>query len=324
MNETFKKFIRTSFLLSLILIPTILWANRQSIQDWSTLRNYTPSSEVQKLSSNTTMTAEGRKLFYVNRPSLENKQTFSQHCQNNEKTIVLGCYISNDGIYIYAITDKRLDGVKEVTSAHEMLHVAYERLSSSEKVRINAMLQKAFSQIKDPRILETVEQYRQKDPSVVNNELHSILGTEVGELPVDLTSYYGRYFINRSNVVEYSTKYEKTFSGLKDRVAIIDSDLQNLKVQIEGLEKELKTEAIIISQQKANMDRLISSNQTAQYNELVPGFNALINSYNRKVNEASRLIGQYNSSVKTRNELALEENELIKAIDSRPSTLNSQ
>ena len=35
--------------------------------------------------------------------------------------------------YIYNVNDERLNGLKEVTAAHEMLHAAYERLPESDK-----------------------------------------------------------------------------------------------------------------------------------------------------------------------------------------------
>ena len=37
------------------------------------------------------------------------------------KTAVLGCY-ANREISIFNVTDQRLDGIREVTAAHEMLH----------------------------------------------------------------------------------------------------------------------------------------------------------------------------------------------------------
>src|SRR5690606_3442881 len=108
--------------------------------------------------------------------------------------IVLGCFVEGQGIYLYNVSDERLDGVKEVTAAHEVLHAGYSRLSSRDKARINHLLDQAFQANNDERIKETVETYRKRDPSIVSNELHSILATEARELPSELEEHYRRYF----------------------------------------------------------------------------------------------------------------------------------
>src|SRR4051794_12915719 len=86
-------------------------ANHQSIFDWWQLRDYQAPTTVAQLSAQDTMTDYGRKVFYVNHPTVENKATFSHACPNNggEQTIVLGCYHSNQaGIFLLAVNDPRL------------------------------------------------------------------------------------------------------------------------------------------------------------------------------------------------------------------------
>src|SRR6185295_11567695 len=102
------------------------------------------------------MTPDTRRLFYVYHPVLEDKQAFNSHCTDSEKTIVLGCYISRTGIYLYDVTDSRLNGVEQVTAAHETLHAAYERLSSSERKRVDGLTAQAFAQVTDQRIKDTI------------------------------------------------------------------------------------------------------------------------------------------------------------------------
>src|SRR5690606_25698564 len=119
------------------------------------------------------------RLFYVHNPELLNKVDFQGKCLHTEETIVLGCYITNSKIYVFDVSDERLHGVEEVTAAHEMLHAAYDRLNAKEKTRIDGMLSEVFNQSTDERLKATVESYRKRDPSVVPNELHSIIGTEI-------------------------------------------------------------------------------------------------------------------------------------------------
>jgi hypothetical protein len=68
---------------------------------------------------------------------------------------------------------------------------------------------------------------------------------------------------------------------------------------------------------------LAKSNKIDQYNAAVPGFNALVQEYNNEVAQVRNLIDSYNAIVKLRNDIAVEESELVKAIDSRPDTVKA-
>src|SRR3990167_5207236 len=98
-----------SFVLTIALIGAIFgaWSYRTDIYDNWRLRGYTPPAEIARLADVTTMNDKSRKLFYVYRPSLDDKAAFNTNCTNAEQTIVLGCYVQNDGIYLYNVTDER-------------------------------------------------------------------------------------------------------------------------------------------------------------------------------------------------------------------------
>ncbi len=322
--KVLSKLVSLILLLALLITPVVLYNDRLMIFDWFRLRNYIPSSQISKLADETTMNTYGRHLFYVYHPSLESKLDFNGHCSNGERTIVLGCYISRQGIYIYDIQDSRLNGVEDVTAAHEMLHAGYERLNSNEKQHIDNLVTSAFSQVQDKRVRDTIEEYRKQDPSVVPNELHSILGTEVMNLPPELEAYYTKFFSNRKAVVAFSQKYEQAFTLQQQKVTNDDGQLKILKAKIDNLTASLDSQLNTLNKEKAKMDQLLASKQTQQYNDAVPGFNAQVVGYNNDVATARSLIDQYNNIVKDRNNSALEENELIKAIDSRPNAVQTK
>jgi hypothetical protein len=123
-----KHHLRSLFLLVLWLALLGATAyNRQNIIDWWRLWNYQAPAAIAQLATQDTMTAYARRIFYVNNAALDSKTVFSKQCPNNggEQTIVLGCYHSNQaGIFLLGVTDPRLNGVEQVTAAHEMLHVA--------------------------------------------------------------------------------------------------------------------------------------------------------------------------------------------------------
>jgi hypothetical protein len=314
---------RYSLLVLLIGGPVLTWQYKTELYDWARLRDYQPSAAVAKLATDTTMNDAGKHLFYVYKPSVESKDAFGQHCRDTERTIVLGCYVRGTGIYIYDVTDVRLTGVKEVTAAHEMLHVAYDRLKPTEKQRIGALLNKAYGDVSDARIRANIDSYR-KAGADVTNELHSILGTEVKTLSPDLEAYYKRYFTDRSRIVAFSNQYEDLFTERQAKVAAAELTLKNLKSQIDSLESSLKREAQELTVERERMNALLSSNQIAAYNAAVPGYNQRVAGYNADVATEKSLIDQYNTIVKERNALVLETNDLIKAIDSRPSTIDTR
>ncbi|GAC1386640.1 MAG: hypothetical protein NVS1B7_3800 [Candidatus Saccharimonadales bacterium] len=305
-------------------LPAIAWLNKETIYDKYRLYNYQPPVKISQLATDDSMTPHSRKLFYVYHPSLEDKTTFNGHCTDSEKTIVLGCYSLHKGIYLYNINDPRLDGVVQVTAAHEMLHAAYDRLSPTEKKRVDSLVLNAYASVTDKRIKATIDDYK-KVGADTTNELHSILGTEVRELPPELESYYSQYFSNRRLIVSYSEKYEAAFSerhALGDRY---NAQLASLKQQIDSLNSELGQQRAALTNQYNQLQNERSSvSDVPAFNAKVQAFNNSVNSYNAKAGQVSILIDQYNAIVDKYKALVGEEQQLYKAIDSRPTAVQSQ
>lgn len=314
---------KTTLVILNLAIPALLivaLVNRQSIYDWYILQRYEPSSVISRLTTETQMSEYARKLFYVTKPQLLDSVSFNEKCTDFEETIVLGCY-DGIGIYIFDVNDARLEGIEQVTAAHEMLHVGYERLSNSKRTEINALLDIQFKKITDQRILKNIEAYRKKDPSVVYNEMHSIFGTEVDVLDPELETYYQQYFNDRKKVVSFSLAYEKVFNDLKNRVEDLDKKLANLKRQIEDLEQDLKNEAERLSSWSSRLNQLRDNNDISRYNSQVNSYNTAVYSYRDKLSQERSLIDQYNTIVSERNNLALQQSKLYKSIDSNSKEL---
>ncbi len=309
-------------LLGLIIIA---WFQRQAIFDQIRLHNYNPPTSIIQLATSTTMNDKTRRLFYVYHPELDSREEFSDHCPNRqEKSIVLGCYVSPYGIYLFDVSDERLAGIEEVTAAHEILHAAYDRLSSGEKKEIDQLLNQAFSEITDNRIKATIESYSAAGADI-NNELHSILGTEVRNLPTELETYYSRYFNNRKKIVSFSEQYEKAFSDRKaqadsflKRMEEIEGQLQTLRNEIDASESSLTNQRQVLEQERR------TTQDANTFNTKVGAYNNQVTIYQAKIQTYNSLVSEHNDILKKYNAIALEESELIKAIDSRPSTIQSQ
>lgn len=296
----------------------------QQIFDWVALRNYDPPAEVVKLADETTMDDATRNVFYVNHPALQDKTNFKNSCTKQEQTIVLGCYVQNTGIFLLNVDDPRLQGIIEVTAAHEVLHAMYDRLSDDERKNVDAMTARYFETLTDERIKSNVENYRKNEPGVVPNELHSILGTEVRDLSPELETYYAKYFSNRKAIVAFSEKYEKTFIDLEAQVSNYDKQLKALRESLEGNETQLESIGKTIDTERNRLDRLRSSGDVESYNSGVAGFNSLVNQYNALLDKRKSQIAQYNEIVEMYNKVATTEAELYDSLKTTPSPLQDK
>lgn len=293
--------------------------NRQTIMDWSALRNYKAPDVIANIADEDTMSPKARKIFYVNHPLIANKADFSKDCASvsgKEKTIVLGCYHSDQaGIYVLEVDDARLTGVEQVTAAHEMLHAAYDRLSSHDKSKVNTMLLNYYHHgLTDARIKSTIDAYKISEPDDIVNEMHSIFGTEITTLPGDLETYYRQYFSDRSKVAGFASRYQEEFTSRTNAVKEYDARLATIKSQIDTLNADLKSRYQAINDEQNRLSALKASGNISQYNAGVPGYNQLVDSYNGEVTSVQRLVDQYNNLVAKRNSIAIEQQELANAL----------
>ena len=297
--------------LFLVLVVALLtWSQRQAIYDWSRLRDYEPPDQIAQLAFDTTMNNSARQLFYVHHPQLNDREDFNANCSGfGEHTIVLGCYVSHQGIYLFDIDDPRLQGVEQVTAAHEMLHAAYDRLSTSERTHVNDLTEEAFATVADERVKQSIANYRKREPGVVPNELHSIIATEVRNIPPELEAYYKKYFTDRSAIVAFSEKYESLLTARQNKASSLEVQIAGLKQEIEQLEATLAT-------QQRNLER---DRPTVNTQPEITAFNARVITYNHDVRTLNNMISQYNALIKEYKEVALEAQDLYKALDSRPT-----
>ncbi len=309
--------------LSVVLAGTlglVAWRG-QEIADWIELRDYVPQENIARLADNTAMSDKARRIFYVHDPIVEPRSNFDHLCHSAESTIVLGCYTGNR-IYIAEVSDERLNGVNEVTAAHEMLHAAYHRLNSREKARIDGLTQREASTIKDERLQTIIKNYRARDPSIVANELHSILGTEVRDLEPELEEYYRQYFNDRTAVVAISERYEQVFVEKRNNIEKLDSELVLSKAEVDQLEADLKERGRQLDVERTEIERQ-QQNPTNESYAMAVSFNNKIEVFNNDIARYRSLIAAYNQKVEQRNELAKELNGLYSSLDSKVPSLES-
>lgn len=230
-------YVRLVFSFVLFALALALFLNRQAILDQAIFWQFKPSDEVAALAERASLSERGRFYFYASQPELQNREAFNHSCDTlrGSETVVLGCYAAHR-IYVFNVTDPKLDGIKEVTAAHEMLHAAYERLNESDRKRVDALINAAAANVVDDNLKKLLQEYDKTEPGERSNELHSILGTQVRNIGPELEDYYKQYFVDRSAVVALSEKYEEVFNNLR-------AEQDQLASELERMAAELSTES---------------------------------------------------------------------------------
>lgn len=316
--KVIRRLLPYLFLVILLTAGGLIWWNKDFLRDSLHLRSYTPSSDIAALVDHTAMTDYGRRLFYVNKPELEDKTAFNEACRDlGEEAAVLGCYKGDrNGIHIYNVTDLRLNGIEEVTAAHEMLHQAYDRLDSKTKERINKQLQDFYETgLTDESVKSKLAIY-QKQASDISNEMHSIFGTEVKSLPAELEEYYHQYFSDRQKVVGYRESSQAEFDRYRNQIADYDRRLEDLKPMIDQMEQTLKAEVTQLKAARSELDADLAAGRIGEYNAGVAPYNNLVAAYNKDLATLNKKIEEYNKLVTERNAVSVQVSELNRALDS--------
>jgi hypothetical protein len=181
--------------LLLLLGGSLYWvaANKWALIDWWALRNYQPSVEAVGLAKEAGMSHAGRQLLYVGDPKLVGPDSLRQVCGPN----LIGCVTEKGQIYILQDNNGRYRDEIVTTAAHEMLHLAYRRLSRKDRHRIDRLVTESSLRFNDP----ILSRHSSSSHAEAADELHSILATTRLELPQDLERHYELYFTDRAKVV---------------------------------------------------------------------------------------------------------------------------
>lgn len=311
-----KQWCNQGFIASLVVLvvsiaaATFLFLNRQFVVDQLSVWQYRPSEAVSGLAHRASMSDKGEFYFYATQPTIESAQTFNEKCaKKEENTAILGCY-NGRNIFIYDVTDPKLDGIREVTAAHEMLHAAYDRLSGNEKDKINALLEVEYEKLKsNAEFAERMAFYARTEPGERANELHSIVGTEVASISPELEVYYKKYFDNRSALVALHEKYASVFLALQKRsdeiarqleamAASIDAQSASYNSAISQLNNDItafnakSTSGGFTSQAQFQAERNALLARARQLEQTRSAINALISHYNELRKELETIASQ--------------------------------
>lgn len=290
---------------------------RYGLRDWWRLRSYSAPAPVSELAEQIRLTDSARKTFYASYPELRDKQTFSSLCEFPEQTFVIGCY-DGDRIYLLDVEEEELESVEPVTAAHELLHAIWGRHSSSEQDSLTKQLRQVFDTSTDEELRKLIEKYRAagSDRDTINNELHSILATEVHQLTPELERYYGQYFTDRAAIVKLYDSYKAIFARNQAEVDSKKEQLDRLQASLTSVQDELTTRKPAIDAANAQLDAYAAAGDAANYNRLLAVQRTQINTYNQLVRRYNADVAQYRRLAAELTKLSIRHNELVDAIDS--------
>lgn len=309
-------------LISLLLIISALGVCAYGYlhQDDFKAKDVILSHELSEIVSSIDLTDRATTILRATHPELQQREEFNQNCNShNLELYVLGCYREDsDRLYVYNVKSAELPGVREVTTAHELLHAAYHRLYFWEKSDLEKQLQTVYDQLPQDSDLRTSMQSYQ--PEEFFNELHSRIGTEVASLPESLETYYTKYFKDRHQIVSFNEQYHGVFTRLKRETEQLKESIETKKQIVEGransyrYNREALNDAItrfntnassgyFVSQRDFENQRQSllqrSSQLRADYDQLrndIESLNHDITKYNQNIYHGNQLIDQINSN----------------------------
>lgn len=239
---------------------------RQQINDHLAAQQFEPTSEIVELTERMQLTDAGHRVFWASEPTLDASQRFNKQCSNVEHTEeghVLGCY-SGSRIHLFEVTDERLDGIVEVTAAHELLHAVFARMGANERSSFAKKLNELYRELapEDPVLEQRMSVYSGLSKIGFANELHSVLGTEYRELPDWLEQHYAAWFDDRGAILDFFESYHAIFDQLTQRADELQAEMAELR---ESVERRNEAYDAAVDAFNAEWDEFVRRNEAFEF-----------------------------------------------------------
>lgn len=299
--------------------------NREWVYDFYLGTTYTPSREMARIRDDLKLTERGEFIFNAAQPELNEAEAFNSYCrtETDVENAVLGCYTVGR-IYVYNIVDAELEGIRELTAAHELLHAVWARMTEQERVALVTELTQVFEANQDALGSE-IETY---DVAARQEELYVRAGTEIANLPAGLEKHYAEIFEDQDRIAGFYDSYIAVFRE-------IEAEMAGLVEEMDSISEEIDTKSAEYEEQLGQLDAdIVSFNACAAVegcikseSEFYARRNALISrqeelgvlyeEINALIGEYNELVAQYNEDV-TRNEKLnqkINSNQKVEAIE---------
>jgi hypothetical protein len=233
-----------------------------------------PASDAVDLAHRTLLTEDGREILYDAAPRMLGDD-IREACarpsdQPGDEIVAVGCYTGWSGagrILVYRPSDDRLAGSIVVTTAHELLHAAYARLSPDERGRVAELVAAETARLSpdDPTLAQIDWSVGGYEPNRATEQF-AYLGSQValdGGFAPELEQIYARYFTDRMALVEIHHQ----------SIAVVD----DLAGQLQSAWDDLAAAEQSAADARARLDadRAWHEQAVPQYNDEVARFNAM-------------------------------------------------
>jgi hypothetical protein len=321
-NKKYSKFRSIiSFIVAGIFLVAAGWAvlNRQYVLDLINYNLYKPNSMIVSFAEKSSMNDEGKFLFYSAQPSLAERDDFNKSCPNHSggALAILGCY-DGQKIYIYNISNPKLDGIRQETAAYEMLHAAYKRITGEDKTKLDSLIEAEYKNQATSDTEAAVTYFAKYEPNDRDNELFSVIATQFSTINPQLESYYSRFFTNRQTLVALYDSYSSVFTGLKSQSDDLYNEITTLGKQITTDKASYNQESIQLQSDITTFNQQARSGTMTQYEYNTSRSSletriAQLSSDRQAVNEK---ITTYNNELSQYQALSLQVKTLNQSIDS--------
>jgi hypothetical protein len=273
-------------ILQLVLLAGLIYAalNYQNLLDDYALATFHPTSEMAAIESRLDLTTSARAALYRAQAQVDDKVSFNKDCDTQPHELELGCYF-HGRIYVLRIDNPSLAPEMDVVTSHELLHAVWANMSSSDRKTLGTELEQEYNQVGSDDLKQRMAGYAQTEPGEQDNELHSILGTEIASLPPELEQHYDKYFTNRQAIVSAHAAYESVFNSRRTELESQLAMIRTEKAQLAVLNKQLETYK--------------DAGQIDVYNSLVPRQNRMVDDINSKIADYRQGVDEYNALSKS-------------------------
>lgn len=307
-GKFYKKLISLAILVAIVVAGLFAWQNKWAIHDRWVARSYVATADSTEVLNNLSLTDQGELVYRASLTEVDDKSKFRSRCpvEEYEEANVLGCY-SARRIYVLKVDEPRLNGVEEVTAAHELLHAKFERMNEGQKDELTTLLTRLRPEVDDSETNNLIESYRSKlgDSEELYNEMFAVYGTQLEKVGKELEEIYAEYFRDRKSIVAKYKSYSSEFTKIQNKLNQYDSRLAELRGQKDDLEAEAQDLNDQLNQEKTELDNLSSGDSAEQYQVAAESYNNKVREYNSIVEQIRDIINEYNSIVDERNSLAL-------------------
>lgn len=323
-KRAFFGVVTTLIVLVVAIAGVFAFHNRQAIDDHFTAQAFNASPGLTELAASLNLTTAGERVFYASHPTLDASQRFNEQCANvehSEEGYILGCY-TKKRIHLFKVTDDRLAGIVEVTAAHELLHAVFWRLDRQDRTQLIERLGLLYEELaaEDPAIAQRMSVYSSLPEAAFANELFSVLGTEVRNLPEWLEQTYSEWFRDRSVILDFFDSYHSVFDDLKQRSTQLQDELAALR---EGVELRGASYSAAVEQFNADWQSFLDRNAAYEFSDDPDEFYRLRDEFYERRDWLSAELAALNADIARHEELRAElaalsslNNELEQHLDS--------